>query len=192
MKRILFSTLVIQAVFVILALTGLHFLGLPYITQLDVVGICVGLLGGVMAYILIAMLTRSATPVGTMLRGEASRVLPAFKGARFWHIVCLSVLAGIGEEWLFRGLIQTAVSNSTWPLLGIITGAFVFGLFHFISVYYVIITTCFGLMIGVLYHFTGDLMMVMALHASYDLCALWVLTRAPHLLNIQRPMSQLS
>ncbi len=91
----------------------------------------------------------------------------------------ISILAGLGEEMLFRGVFQGAFSywtKSTW--IGLALASVLFGLCHAITVAYVVLATLMGVYLGWLWEVTGNLMVVALAHAVYDFVALVVLLRA--------------
>jgi len=73
----------------------------------------------------------------------------------------ISFAAGFAEELLFRGVLQAR--------FGIVIASIIFGLVHFISPLYVIITALMGLYIGAFYYFTESLLVPIQMHFIYDL-----------------------
>ena len=87
-----------------------------------------------------------------------------FAGTTALDIVLISLLAGLGEEFLFRGVLQAKI--------GIIWSSLIFGLFHCLSPAYFVFATVMSLYLGELYiHFNGVTAAVSA-HFAYDLGAL--------------------
>ena len=94
-------------------------------------------------------------------------VRPLFEHVRMWHIVVISMLAGIGEELLFRGVLQ--------PLIGLPLASLIFGAVHvggraFIG--YGVWAACIGAVFGWLTFATGGLLAPIVAHAVYDMLAL--------------------
>ena len=94
-------------------------------------------------------------------------VRPLFEHVRLWHIIVISVLAGLGEELLFRGVLQ--------PLIGLPLASAVFGAVHvggrsFIG--YGVWAACIGALFGWLMVETGGLLAPIVAHAVYDALAL--------------------
>jgi membrane protease YdiL (CAAX protease family) len=94
-------------------------------------------------------------------------------------------MAGIGEEVFFRGFLQTWLSGFIGIELAILIGAIGFGLLHFASIGYFVITTMIGLALGTAYYLTGSLLLVMVWHSVYDVIAIWVISRHPEWLDIK-------
>ena len=105
---------------------------------------------------------------GTALRHVCRIIVrPLFEHVRLWHIIVISVLAGLGEELLFRGVLQ--------PIIGLPLASLVFGLVHvggrgFIG--YGIWAACIGALFGWLTVVTGGLLAPIVAHAVYDALAL--------------------
>jgi len=87
-------------------------------------------------------------------------------------IVALSVAAGVGEELLFRATIQVILVKLMPVAVGLLLAALLFGLAHWLSREYVLITGAIGLLFGVVFHLTGSLLLVIIAHIVYDVWAL--------------------
>ncbi len=101
-----------------------------------------------------------------------------FRGRGVTGVVVVSVLAGIGEELLFRGVIQEAVSASVgaWP--GLLVASVAFGLMHALSRAYFWLATAMGLYLGALYQATDNLLLPVLVHGLYDAVAIGYLLLA--------------
>ncbi|MFM8573607.1 MAG: lysostaphin resistance A-like protein [Pirellula sp.] len=97
------------------------------------------------------------------------------------ELLLLSLSAGIGEELLFRGLIQgwwlSLYENATFmeALPGMLVSAICFGFAHPLSKTYIVIAFFAGLLFAILYWATGDLLACVLAHAIYDaiICVVW-------------------
>jgi len=90
----------------------------------------------------------------------------------------ISVLAGIGEEMLFRGVLQELLTR--WvgnPWLGLVLAAMLFGLMHAVTPTYALFAMLMGVFLGWVYLATGNLMVVALAHGLYDFIALMYLMR---------------
>lgn len=115
------------------------------------------------------------------------RDLHRFVRSQRWPVLIgLAVLAGIGEELLFRGVIQGWLGHHLGLFAGIVAGAMVFGLAHAMSVAYFLVATALGLLFGVAYALTDSLQLVMVWHAVYDLVVIAVLRWYPQLFGLGR------
>ncbi len=145
-------------------------IGLPFAFGPPVAGVLGGVaaavaLGGVNLALLRAQGNRWP---GDALR-HVSRVIvrPLFEHVSVWHIVVISALAGMGEELLFRGVLQ--------PLIGLPAASLIFGAVHvggrgFIG--YGVWAACIGALLGGLLVTTGGLLAPIVAHAVYDALAL--------------------
>lgn len=118
-------------------------------------------------------------PVGMLrelLRVVAEEVVPLFRGVSVPGLVAISLAAGVGEELLFRGFLQAALTDH-WSgpigiLVGLLVASLVFGLCHALCWGYAVVATLIGLYLGVLFLATDSLWAPLTTHAVYDFCAL--------------------
>ena len=103
---------------------------------------------------------------------------------REWFASCsvlqlglISLLAGIGEEMLFRGVIQDTLSAWINPLAGIVLASLLFGLMHPITPFYVVLAALMGAFLGWIFIVTDNLLPAIITHGLYDFLALIYLTR---------------
>jgi membrane protease YdiL (CAAX protease family) len=81
------------------------------------------------------------------------------------NLVLISIIPGIGEEILFRGVIQKELTQKiSNPHLAIIFTALIFGLFHF-QVIGLLAKTVIGVILGYAYFYSGSLLLPMLIHA---------------------------
>ena len=99
-------------------------------------------------------------------------LLPLFSSAPRGSVVVVSALAGVGEELLFRGVIQDGLTGVFGPLFAVILASVLFGVAHAVSVAYFIIATLMGGYLGWLYLQTGNLLVPIVVHALYDWIAI--------------------
>jgi membrane protease YdiL (CAAX protease family) len=131
------------------------------------------------APLLVMLLLVDRFPVGP-LRGLKQTVddsiLPLFAESELAALAILSLLAGIGEEMLFRGFLQTAIIDSlegpTGIAVGIGVSSLVFGLCHAITRTYFFTATLIGVYFGLLLLWTGSLLAPIIAHTLYDFLAL--------------------
>ena len=83
----------------------------------------------------------------------------------------ISVLAGLGEELVFRGVLQEKG--------GLVLAAVLFGLFHFVSFAYFAVATFLGIYLGSVYIWTGHhFLSPVIIHVLYDFVFLILMRRA--------------
>jgi membrane protease YdiL (CAAX protease family) len=142
-----------------------------------------GLLTGTAATLpMLAMywwLTVSAWPPLVELRETVRRMVrELFFAARLPELATIAVLAGVGEELLFRGVIQTGIGQLTTPAIGLVAGSLIFGALHAVSKLYFVLATLIGLYLGWLLLEFQDLTVPIVAHSLYDFIALTYLTRS--------------
>jgi membrane protease YdiL (CAAX protease family) len=109
-------------------------------------------------------------------------VVPLFRNASLAELALISLIAGIGEELLFRGLIQdglaTAIGGHAGVSVGLIVSSLLFGIAHAVTRTYAALATLVGFYLGGLFLLTGNLLSPIVAHAAYDFVALVFLLRA--------------
>jgi len=107
---------------------------------------------------------------------------PALKQCSLLDIVLIATLAGIGEELMFRCVVQAAVAavvGGNWGMIaGLAVAAMSFGLLHPLTRAYIVLASIFGLLLGVLWLATDNLLVPIVAHGWYDSLALAYLARA--------------
>lgn len=116
-------------------------------------------------------------PVARLRRLVEDLLQRLFRGASLTDLALVSLLAGVGEEALFRGVIQEAASQAMSPLAGLVLASVLFGAVHALNATYFVFATLAGFYFGWLYQVTGNLLVPIVVHALYDLVALHRLLR---------------
>ena len=107
----------------------------------------------------------AAIPIISSVRKTITGDIRAlFASTTVVDICLISLLAGLAEELLFRGVIQ-----AKW---GILVASILFGLLHTITPAYILLATVIGFYIGLLYHVFQSLLIPIQLHCIYDFGAL--------------------
>ncbi len=115
------------------------------------------------------------------------RDLHGFVRSQSWPVLIgLAVLAGVGEELLFRGVIQGWVSEYLGHIVGILAGGVIFGLAHALSRAYFSVATALGVIFGIAYATTDSIQLVMVWHAVYDLVVILILRRYPQVFGLNQ------
>lgn len=129
---------------------------------------------------LLAMLlcTRSGWgPLVRLMKDVDEIVVPLFAGSSLFSLAVISILAGFGEEALFRGVIQSTLADSLNPWIALAVASTLFGLAHIISPTYAILAGLIGLYLGLLSMAFENLLVAIVVHALYDFVALVYLVR---------------
>ena len=124
-------------------------------------------------------LVHAQAPTLRQLRNRVDQLLrELFPRANLMELAVISALAGVTEELLFRGVVQTYLISWTMPILGLAIASLVFGAFHAMSRLYFVLTTAVGVYLGALLLWCQDLTVPIVAHGLYDFLALAYLTRA--------------
>jgi len=127
--------------------------------------------------LLLTPLANRSRPLKNLRDFVSRQVLPLFKNASLVQLAVISVLAGLGEEALFRGVLQSWLVKQIGIYPGLILASVAFGLAHFVNRTYAVVATLIGLYLGWLYLVSGNLLVPVIAHALYDFVALIVLLR---------------
>jgi uncharacterized protein len=119
-------------------------------------------------------------PVGPLARIKAFAedvIQPVFRTCTLLDLAAISLLAGVGEELFFRGLLQGFFSRWFHPYLSLAVASMLFGLLHAITPTYALLAALIGAYLGWLYIHIGNLVVPITAHALYDAFALTYLVR---------------
>ncbi|HTQ39384.1 MAG TPA: CPBP family intramembrane glutamic endopeptidase [Pirellulales bacterium] len=95
------------------------------------------------------------------------------------QLAMVSLVAGIGEELLFRGVLQPVFIGWWGTAVGLSAASAIFGLLHALTAAYAVLATVVGAYLGWLALATGNLLVPITTHAMYDFVALVYLIRTP-------------
>jgi uncharacterized protein len=118
-----------------------------------------------------------AGAVGRLNRTVDELLVPLFADLRLWHFAVISALAGVGEELLFRGVLQQVLAEWTGTAAAVAITSIVFGLAHLITPLYGVLATLVSLYLGWLLLQYENLVVPMVTHGMYDFVALVYLVR---------------
>lgn len=103
-------------------------------------------------------------------------LVPLFRNCSLADLAVISLMAGIGEEILFRGLIQDGLSqwigSGYGPWIALAITSIVFGFAHAITRTYIVLAALAGAYLGLLFILTDSLIPPIVAHAVYDFGAL--------------------
>ncbi len=109
------------------------------------------------------------------------KLMPLFRRCRLGELAVIAALAGLGEEMLFRGVLQATVAqriggpSGVW--VGLVLTAMLFGLLHTITPLYALLAGLIGLYLGGIWLASGNLLLPIIAHGLYDFLVLWYLRR---------------
>jgi hypothetical protein len=114
------------------------------------------------------------------LREQVQRMIgELFPNAGIAELATIAALAGVGEELMFRGVLQTGIAEWTTPVTGLVAASVIFGALHAVTRLYFALATLIGLFLGWLLMEFHDLTIPIVAHGLYDFVALLYLTRNP-------------
>ena len=124
------------------------------------------------------MRTARNGPLGRLNTIVDELVAPLFGKCTLAQLALISVVAGFGEELLFRGAAQPLLIGWLGTTSGLIIASLIFGVMHAITKTYALLATLVGIYLGWLTLETNGLVAPIVAHALYDFLALVYLTRA--------------
>jgi uncharacterized protein len=120
-------------------------------------------------------------PFAEIAKITVETLVPLFRHCGLAQLAIISALAGLGEETLFRGVVQVGMAQEiggpygVW--LGLLAAAVLFGLLHVITPTYGILAGLIGLYLGGLWLMSHNLLTPIVTHGTYDFLALVYLVR---------------
>jgi len=166
--------------------------GWTFYGYLDVYAWPLGVGLGVVIYGCGFLFTCTPKLITTPMRELLQTLHNLFHKLNWFQIVVLSLLAGIGEELLIRGVLQSWLVNNSNPLIGVITASLIFGLLHYMTKTYVLLTFGLGLLFGAAFHFSESIVLVIVAHIVYDLIAFAMIVKFPHMLGLHSANEKIS
>jgi membrane protease YdiL (CAAX protease family) len=146
--------------------------------SLDFGAVGAGLVAALPMLLLLGWCLRTSWgPMRRLVSLVEERLGPHLASAGLGGIVLLAGLAGLGEEVLFRGLIQGWLAERYPAWLSVAAASLLFGLGHWLSASYAALAAIIGGYLGVVFLVTGNLLAPIIAHAVYDVVALLVLAR---------------
>ena len=122
--------------------------------------------------LLVGMLKSTSGVLSDIRKAMEETVRPLFAHWSLFQLAVISLLAGLGEEWLFRGFIQPALGAIIGPAWSLVVTSLLFGCAHPITLNYALVTAAVGVYLGGLMMATGNLLAPIVTHAAYDFAAL--------------------
>ena len=121
---------------------------------------------------------RSEHPLFAEIRDCCDSLVRQCFGKESWFsIALLSAIAGVGEEVLFRAVLQGGLSVHTAPAVGVLAASFLFASCHALTKGYFAAAFCIGIYLSVVWQTAGNLLAPIIAHGVYDFLALWCFLR---------------
>ncbi len=113
------------------------------------------------------------------------KLYPMFRRSTVFELLLLAIMAGLGEELLFRwclqGGIATILQERSGPeaanLIGLLVASILFGLCHWVNASYGLTTLLIGVYLGLVMIWSGTFLVPAVAHALYDFIALLYISR---------------
>ena len=131
------------------------------------VGATLPLLG--VAYFLTSRVGRRIAPLEKIYTRVKELMGTPIRGMSLLELFLLAGAAGVGEEVLFRGALQS--------LIGLRTTSLIFALCHAVTIAYFALALLMSIYLGWLFKETGNLLVPILVHWIYDSFALYFLRR---------------
>ena len=100
-------------------------------------------------------------------------IVPLFRKTPAGALFAVALLAGVGEELLFRGVVQGGLEGIVGSGMALLLASLFFGAMHALSRAYFLVATAMGFYLGWLYLATGNLLIPIVVHFLYD----WIVLR---------------
>ena len=104
-------------------------------------------------------------------------LVPLFASCSLPELLLIAIMAGIGEEVFFRGLLQGSLGRVVNPWIALALVSALFGVVHMVSIGYAIVAGLLGAYLGTLLLLTGNLFVAVAVHALFDFVAILLIVR---------------
>jgi hypothetical protein len=136
---------------------------------------------GAVAPLVVLLWLFSRTKIPALARFRQSQIkFYAEVGFEFTRrrIFAMAAVAGVAEELMFRGLLQSWMAGFTPLIVAIIAPNIIFGLLHMRTLLFGLIAGCVGVYFGALYALSDNMLVPIITHGVYDLIALEYTRRA--------------
>ncbi len=180
MNRMTLIVLVVEAVLAVVGLAVGRWIGTPILEDARV-DLRSGILAlaatlPLVAFVFWGMRTEFAlfAKLRKMIR---ETIIPLFASCSLPELLLIAIMAGIGEEVFFRGFLQGSLGRVVNPWIALALVSALFGLAHYVSLSYAIVTGLLGAYMGMLLLLTGNLFVAVAVHALFDFLAILLISR---------------
>ncbi len=130
--------------------------------------------------LMLLLVVRSSWPPFGRIREQLDRTLGVlFRNASVPALLALSLVAGFGEEILFRGALQQGLDVLMPTILAVVLANVVFAFAHLITITYGILALLMGGVLSAVFLFSDSLIAAALTHAVYDFIALVYYLRRP-------------
>ena len=174
------AAIAVESGVVLVALALGSLMGYPPLHQIQLEGR--GLLWGIGAVLPVALAVILAShrrlAFAVRLLDTLEDTLQPLLAGSVGRLAVISAVAGVGEEALFRGVVQSAAGAALGPWGGLLVASLFFGAAHLVSRTYAVMAMGFGLYLGWLLIVFDNLLVPIVGHAVYDFVLLLHLRRS--------------
>lgn len=119
-------------------------------------------------------------PFRRIQRFSEEVIRPLLAPCTWIDLLGISALAGLGEELVFRGVLQEAIARWVNVWVGVLVAGVLFGLVHSITFTYAVLASLMGAYLGWVWLYADhNLLVIVITHALYDFVVLLWLLRGP-------------
>lgn len=139
-----------------------------------------GMLGTLPLLLLFYWTYQMAHPeLGKIKRFLLDTLAPQLAVCRWYELMLVAAVAGVGEETLFRGILQPWAENHWGWAAGLAVSNLLFGLVHFITPLYGLLALLTGVYLGVMLDVgeQRNLLTPIVTHGLYDFAAFWAVVQ---------------
>jgi membrane protease YdiL (CAAX protease family) len=153
--------------------------------RIDRAGVLLGLAAALPPFLLLAVTDRFRFSALERIKRHVLELLgPALATCRWYQLVFVAALAGLGEELVFRGVLQRCLERwldfgGSGRIAGLLVSNIIFGLLHLVTPTYAILAAVMGIYFGVLLDAPqpANLVVPILAHGVYDYLAFLLLRR---------------
>lgn len=99
-------------------------------------------------------------------------LMPFLRPCTWADLVVIAAVAGLGEELMFRGVLQSSLADRLGTPAAICLASLIFGLLHAVTATYAVLATVIGAIFGAMFAATDNLLAPIVAHGVYDLFGL--------------------
>ncbi len=140
-----------------------------------------GLLLTLPLYLVFVVSYHHATGPFSTIREFLVNTLGSYLSRCHWgQLAFLAAMAGIGEELLFRGVLQPWMEQAWGTWAGLVISNIIFGMAHAITLLYALLAAMTGIYLGLCldFHQERNLLIPIVVHGVYDFLAFMVVAKA--------------
>jgi membrane protease YdiL (CAAX protease family) len=118
-------------------------------------------------------------PLAPVRRFTLEVLCPILSPCTLPDLGAISLLAGFGEEMLFRGTLQAVFTRDAGPWTALVAASVLFGLMHAVTPAYAVLAGLIGAYLGWVWILTDNILAPIIVHALYDFLVLYYLLAGP-------------